>query len=140
MQEDHLRKALKKAQLLLSRRPHSSGELEQKLLRFYEQPIVDQALEYCTQNKWLLSEEELGNKLLQELHQKNKGWLYIRHYFKNKGLAPPPYDKEKEIEKATNLIHKKYSQGLQKEKVQEARRFLSYRGFEGEIISELLSY
>ena len=141
MKDQDLQKTIASLQGLLSRRSHSLQELKQKLQKKYSLELIEQALECAKQNNWLESEDALSEKLLNSLNKKNKSWRYIQDYFRKKGLPLPPYDKDKEIEKARQCLLKKSlpTRSDSLEVQQKARKTLFYRGFEADIIREVLS-
>ena len=139
-QNSELKKALRSVSNILSKRSHSLKELKQKLSLKYSDPIVTKVLEVAQENKWLESEDVLFKQTVAALHQKNKSWAYIKNYLEKKGLPLPEYDREKELEKSLALLSKKSLSAGSKsfEDREKGRRFLLYRGFEADIILEIL--
>ncbi len=140
-EQEEFKKALKQIAGYLSRRSHSEKELVLKLSKQFSSNIVDKALEKARQNHWLENTEELAEKTAESLHKKNKSWSYIKKYLVEKDLPLPPYDKERELAKAKNLLLKKqgFLNNLSYEEKINLKQFLSYRGFEEGIVQELLS-
>ena len=135
-----LKKALKKIADHLSRRSHSEEELRLKLSKTFPVHLVEKALEQAKQNSWLETEKELSEKVVTSLNKKNKSWSYIKNYLCEKKLPLPPYDRETELMKAKNLLVKKcsdFKNSAPEQKI-KLKRFLAYRGFEKDIMEELL--
>jgi len=134
-----LKKALKKIADYLSRRSHTEKELLIKLSKTFPLEIIKNALKEAKQKKWMESPQELSEKLVENLHKKNKSWNYIKNYFGEKDLPLPLYNREKELIKAKNLL-KKYGllKNLSSEAKSKIKQFLGYRNFEEEIADELL--
>ena len=139
-EQTEFKKALKKMADCLSRRPHSEKELRFKLSKKFSPYIIEQALEKAKQNNWLETEEELSEKIADDLHKKNKSWSYIEGYLHEKGLPIPPYKREKELTKAKNLLIKKQAvlTNLSNEEKMRLKQFLTYRGFERDVVEVLL--
>ena len=138
-EQEELKRILKKLADYLSRRSHSKKELRLKLSKKFSLKLIDQALEKAKRNNWLETEEELSEKLVASLHKKNKSWNYIKNYFYEKDLPLPPYEREKELEKATNLVSRKFGslKELSFEQKTKLKQFLAYRGFEKTIVDDL---
>ena len=138
--KEALQKAVKKLAVYLSHRSHSEKELKVKLSKNFPESIVLQALETAKANHWLETEEELSQKLLRVLDDKNKSWSYIKSYFFKKALPLPAYDREKERDKAKALLFHKFGdlKSLSFKQKMKCRQFLSYRGFEEGLLEELL--
>jgi len=134
------KKALKKIMDYLSRRSHSEKELSTKLSKTFSPLVIEKALKKAKQNKWLESPWELAEKTLDSLQKKNKSWAYIQNFLCEKNLPIPPYDHDKELEKAHKLLLKKRAslQGLSYQEKLKLKRFLFYRGFKKSIANELL--
>ena len=138
-EEQQLKKALKKVADYLSRRSHSEKELITKLFKTFPLETIKKALKEAKQKKWLENPQELSEKLVENLHKKNKSWNYIKNYLCEKDLPLPPYNREKESIKAGNLLKKHGSlKILSPEKKVKLKQFLGCRGFEEEIADELL--
>ncbi len=134
------KKALKKIADLLSRRSHSKKEIVFKLSKKFSSLVIEQALKEAQQKKWIESEKDLCEKVVESLHKKNKSWRYMKNFLFQKGLPIPPYDEDRELEKAKNLLSKKsltLGQLSDKEKALRLRNFLFYKGFEEEILRKL---
>ncbi len=140
-QKLELKQALKSASNILSKRPHSLNKLKQKLSLKYSASIVTEVLKVAQEKKWLIPEDTLSKQVTTTLHQKNKSWNYIKNYLKKESLPLPEYNREREIEKIHQLLAKKnLTAKLQNlEDQQKARRLLLYRGFEEDVIKEVLS-
>lgn len=139
-EQTELKKALKKIADYLSRRSHSEKELALKLSKTFSLKIIEKALKTAKQNNWLESVQDLSEKVAADLHKKNKGWNYIQTYLCEKGLSPPPYDREKELAKAKILIIKKYKsfKNFSGEEKNKIKQFLFYRGFEEIVVEDIL--
>ncbi len=139
-QNSEFKKALRNTSSILSKRLHSLKELKQKLSLKYSTKTVAQVLKVAQEKKWLESEEILSKQITTTLHKKNKSWHYIKNHLEKKGLPLPEYNKEKEIEKSRQWLLKKFLkiEFDNLEDLQKARQFLLYRGFEKEIIREVL--
>lgn len=135
-----LNKILKQACLLLQKRPHSPQELYTKLVRKYPSSLCKQVIQMAQAKKWLLPEQDLTMQIALSLEKKNKSWSYIKQYLETKKLPLPPYNEEKEREKAHNLISKKFQNSQPSLEIKnKMRRLLAYRGFEEELIEAVLS-
>ena len=139
LKDKQLHQALKKITQYLSLRSHSHAELKQKLSKKFPSNIVEKALNQAKQNNWLENPLELSQKTVEKLYKKNKSWSYIQSYLKKKELPLPPYNKEKELEKAKNLLKKHTpSQSLSHNNPLKLKQFLANRLFEIDIINEVL--
>ena len=142
MPEDSMpfKKAVKKIADYLSRRSYSEAELRLKLSKTFSLELVEKALQQARQNHWLKDAQELSKEVAENLHKKNKSWSYIKNYLFKKDLPLPPYDREKELVKAESLLTKKEGslKNLSLEKKRKLQLFLAYRGFEENIVRELL--
>ena len=137
MQKERLQQALKKIAQYLSVRSHSKKELKQKLSKKFSADIIEKSLELAEQKNWLEEPLELSQKIAGQLNRKNKSWLYIKAYLKNRELPLPPYNKEEELEKAERLLKKTLQNSSKKDSLQ-IQRFLVNRLFEINIIETVL--
>ena len=133
-----LQKAVGKIANYLSHRSHSEKELRDKLKSHFSSDLIDEALSEAKQKKWLEDPYELTIQVKNRLDNKNKSWGYIKKYLQSKGLPLPDYDKEKEMIKIKNLLIKKKTDGLDYNEILKLKRFLSYRLFEPDLISQAL--
>ena len=123
--------------------------------------VVEKVLEHAMRSHWLESCQDLSQKVLDELNNKNKGWNYIKAYMTKKHLSVPDYDREMELQKAKNVLFKKIKnrgfpfillvfdkKSYNKKpltlctnclliKKNKLKQFLIYRGFEASVVSEL---
>ncbi|RME14270.1 MAG: regulatory protein RecX [Bdellovibrio sp.] len=124
---------------LLARRDHSKKELQQKLSKKFDPQTIKKAIQYAQEQKWMLPEKELAQKVALSLHRKGKGHYYIQKYLKEKGLPSIPEDLELEKTKALQLIQKKKKdkpKSLQEK--QKLKFFLANKGFSSECIHQVL--
>ncbi|MCY4321111.1 MAG: hypothetical protein OXC37_01715 [Bdellovibrionaceae bacterium] len=136
-EKKQLNQAIKKISQYLNHRSHSEKELKKKLSKTFSSRIIEKSLEQAKERNWLEPPLELSKKILETLNKKNKSWKYIQSYLMSKELPLPIYSKEKEIEKAQNLIQK-FSQNSHKKPVLQIKQYLANRSFESDIIDELL--
>lgn len=129
--EEAYKSVILKMQSFLSRRDHSEKELKTKLLKYFSSREVDFAITLAYEKKWLKKPLELAHQLAEELHRKRKGWLYILHSLKEKGLPEISCDEEKEEEKCRWWIEKKFSSINNPSLVEKQKvvRFLTNKGF-----------
>ncbi len=125
-----------KAMDYLARRDHSEKELIEKLSRFFEHEEIEAALTEMKQRGWLLPPEELAAKVTENLHSKNKGYLYIQNFLRKKGLPSTDRDPHREIDKARALIETKSKDSQDRKKTVS---LLKNRGFDTETISRVLN-
>ena len=119
----------------LARRDHSEKELIEKLSTHFPMEEIEPALEEIKQRGWLLPPEELAEKATQSLHRKNKGYLYIQNFLRQRGLPGTPKDPELEYEKALGLIA---SKSKDPNDPKRAVSLLKNRGFDTETISRVV--
>ena len=127
----------------LSRRSHSEKELRDKLKSHFASDLIEEAVETAKDKKWLEDPYELAVQVKSRLDEKNKSWRFISSYLKQKGLPLPDYDREIEKAKIKKLLEKKKQKVSKQdpESFQEnlkIKRFLSYRLFDPELISQVL--
>ena len=133
---DNPEKALNSIVWYLARRDHSEAELHKKMRNRYTREAILKAIEIAKSRKWICPPEELAIKVAQSLHKKNKGYLYILNYLKNKGLPPVFKEEEVELDKAQEILKTKLKLNLNLtfEDKQKAQRLLKNRGFDLETI------
>lgn len=128
-----------KLQNILAHRAHSEKELTQKLAQSFNKEQVQSAIKRAKQNKWLEKPEDMALKVEESLNRKKKGWLYIKHALKKRGLPLLSKNPNTEKEKALYWISKKELRGdMSKKEEASLYRFLNYRGFESKAIKEAL--
>ena len=137
--KEALQKAVEKIAAYLSHRSHSEKELEEKLKSHFTPELRAEALKLAKQKKWIEDPYELAVRVKSQLDNKNKSWGYIKKHLQSKGLPLPDYDREKELEKIKNLLKKKKVVSLNYKENLKLKRFLSYRLFESELISQSLT-
>ena len=133
-----LQKAVGKIANYLSCRSHSEKELRDKLKSHFSSDLIDEALSEAKQKKWLEDPYELTIQVKARLDSKNKSWGYIKKYLQSKGLPLPDYDREKELIKIKNLLIIKKIDALDYNESLKLKRFLSYRLFEPDLISQAI--
>lgn len=124
-----------KAMDFLARRDHSEQELIEKLRRHYTDEEITPALKEMKQRGWLLPPEELSAKVAENLHNKQKGYLYICHYLRKKGLPPVEKDPDRELEKAYQILEQKGPVEVSRQKMVS---LLKNRGFDTETIGRVI--
>lgn len=137
--------AKKKVMDLIARRDHSEKELRKKLrekLSDEEEAgqIIDEAIEFAKDNKWLGDPVDLAHRLADMLHRRNKGIYYINNYLKEKGLPSVDTDRDLELEKAVAIVKNKYDEGHKFSREEKAKvgRFLAARGFDSETVRKVM--
>lgn len=125
----------------LALRDHSRAELRQKLTRRHDPELVDHLLLEADANGWLASEESVAEKLVAALERRNKSRRYIEGQLRSKRLPVPPKNEEAELSAARHLIERKFGppSEMSYEEKTKAMRFLSYRGFNGNAIRQVLN-
>ena len=136
LKKEQVQQAITKIANHQSRRSHSVKELSFKLSKKFSPEVIDLALTYAKNNKWLELETELCQKELERLNKNNKSWLYIKKHFKKRGLPLPPYHRDTEKQKIKQLLIKKQAFVSDKQKL---KQFLAYRAFEATLVAETLS-
>lgn len=124
-----------KAMDYLARRDHSEKELVEKLLKHFPIDDVEEVVAEVKDRGWLLPPQELAEKVTQSLHRKNKGYLYIQHFLRQKGLPEIPKEPEIEYEKAQAIISAKAKDPQDRTKVAS---LLKNRGFDTETVSRVI--
>ena len=129
----------------LAKRNYSEKELRQKLARSYYQyneDEINEAIQYAKDHNYLLPPEELSQRVALQLHQKNKGFLYINNYLREKGLPPINKDSDLEINKALDIIGRRFSSeetsSFSFDEKQKIQRQLYNRGFDLETIKKVI--
>ena len=120
---------------LLARRDHSEKELRDKLAKHFSEDEIDPAIEEIKERGWLLPPEELSAKATESLHRKNKGYLYICHFLRTRGLPELPKDMDRELSKALEIIEQK---GIEPTDIKRMSALLKNRGFDTETISRTI--
>lgn len=137
-------KALDKAADLLGRRNHSELELRQKLLKNFEEDVVERVVEEAHQRRWLLPPEELAEMAARAWSRSHKSFGYIQAQLKKRGLPIIEIDEELEIQKMKTLLQKKFRLSfedhldLSYEDRVRAFRYLKYRGFSDALIRKVI--
>ncbi len=77
---------------LVAMRDHSEKELRKKLReKFADEEslaeIIDEAIDFAKDNKWLGDPSVLADRLANMLHRRNKGIHYINNYLREKRFA-----------------------------------------------------
>lgn len=142
----NLSDAKKKIMDLVARRDHSEKEIRKKLALRCQPEIVDQAIEWATQQNWLAAPDVLKEKFAEQLSRRGKGIRRINQKLKELGLASVKADLEKELEKARRLVAGKWTfedfKGLDFKESQKLKakimRYLITRGFESDVVSNIL--
>ncbi len=124
--------ARKKIMDLLSRRSHSEKEIFAKLTGRFPEDEIRAGIEEAKRRGWMLAPQELAEQTAQNLHRKNKGFLYIQGYLEEKGLPQIICDEELEIAKALAILEKLKSDE------NKARRLLISRGFTPDTVRKVL--
>lgn len=124
----------------LARRDHSEKELRKKLReKFEDHEAIEKAIEFVKEKKWLGDPQKLAEQMSNMLHRRNKGSRYIQNYLKEKGLPDVSVNEDLELQKAKELISKKFkSNDRSKSTLMKMSRFLQSRGFNGNIISKVI--
>jgi regulatory protein len=124
-----------KAMDYLARRDHSEKELIEKLSRFFPWEEIEPVLQELKDRGWLLDPQELAAKVTESLHRKNKGYHYIQHFLRKKGLPGTAKDSEREWNKARELIETKRKPSDNPKRMVS---LLKNRGFDTETISRVI--
>ncbi len=136
------RNCLNKLIDLLSRRDYSVKELRQKLTKKdFEEAIIERALQWAQDRRYIRPPEELSQMLSQQLLQRGKGRHYIQQYLKKRGLPPiEVFDKDTELHKALEFAHQraKRSATLDRAAREKIGRQLITRGFPLEIVRTVI--
>lgn len=134
-----LKNYLRPRKTRFSRGPELSPEAKEQLYNEINEAIQE-AIEHARTHKWLAEPEKISSQFGAALHRRKKGIHYINNYLAEKGLPPMEMDLEVEIEKAQELILKKFPDLAQetREKKAKAMRFLASRGFTMEVIRKVI--
>lgn len=127
-------------QRFLAVRDHSSLELEQKLLQKFESSeLVKEAIIEAQQKGWVSSDQTLSARLIEKYTAANKSRQYIEAQLQKRELPLASFPDAVEKQKALNLLLSRFGppESLSPEEAIQAQRFLSYRGFEEHLITEL---
>lgn len=137
---DDPQKALDSVAWYLGRRDHSELELRRKLKRRYTEGAIDRALSEAQNRGWLRAKEELAQLWTEQLGRRRRSHRYIRQFLQHRGLDGTPRDQEAEIAKCQSLLETKFHKtaNFSPEEKTKAYRFLSYRGFDNDIIRRVI--
>ncbi|AFY00198.1 regulatory protein RecX [Bdellovibrio bacteriovorus] len=137
--------AKKKVMDMIARRDHSEKELRTKLKEKFSDEedvgdIIDEAIEFAKDNRWLGDPVDLAHRLADMLHRRNKGIYYINNYLKEKGLPAVETDRALELEKALAIVKNKYDEDHKFSRDEKARvgRLLASRGFDSETVRKVI--
>ncbi|WP_374031932.1 regulatory protein RecX [Bdellovibrio bacteriovorus] len=137
--------AKKKVMDMIARRDHSEKELRTKLREKFSDEedvgdIIDEAIEFAKDNRWLGDPVDLAHRLADMLHRRNKGIYYINNYLKEKGLPAVETDRALELEKALAIVKNKYDEDHNFSREEKARvgRLLASRGFDSETVRKVI--
>lgn len=130
---------------MIARRDHSEKELRTKLKEKFSDEedmgdIIDEAIEFAKDNRWLGDPVDLAHRLADMLHRRNKGIYYINNYLKEKGLPAVETDRALELEKALAIVKNKYDEDHKFSREEKARvgRLLASRGFDSETVRKVI--
>jgi regulatory protein len=142
--------ALNTAVRLLTRRDHTRHEIQQKLkLRGFRQNTIDRVVTECERLDYI-NDERTERIFIEQLVKRGFGFRRIPLELRKKGLKGDCFeemlkDNGSEIDEyeIAESVLKKKARGLrEKEDIKKRRdrlyRFLNYRGFSEQVISELL--
>lgn len=124
----------------LALRDHSRHELKTKLLRRFSPELVERLMTEAEDHGWLISEEQIAERLVLALERKQKSRRYIEVQLRKRRLPVPAANEDSEAEKIRHLVHRKFGEGqLSFEDKAKAYRFLKYRGFSDRAIRQVLN-
>jgi len=126
--------ATRKAMDYLARRDHSELELKRKLQKKFSKAVAVRAILKCYESGWMSSEEELVERAVISLERKNKSYRKISDFLRRRGLQPPSYNSENEMEKAYRIIEKWANEAPSREDI---FRLLHNRGFDKSTIRKV---
>lgn len=138
-----------KALSLLSRRDHGTEELRRKLReRYYPQEHIDTVIERFTELNYLDDARIIG-RMARALARKGWGPMQLRAKLSERGFSGGDIDGALEEldedvdwqEHALDRFYHKFSKDpgeLDRDEQQKAWRYLSYRGFPGSVVREVL--
>ena len=133
--------ALEKIVDYLSVRDHSEKEIRNKLtLKEFEPEEIEEGLEIAQEQGLILEPTQLAENVSDQLNRKHKGILYINQYLQSKGLPSVHPNWELEIEKASELILKRFKKNppYTIEEKQDIYRYLTNRGYADSTINKLI--
>lgn len=141
-----LQQAKKKIMDYVAQRDHSELELRLKLEPICNALILDQALSWALQQKWLASPDQLKEKLAEFFHSKGQAVSLINEKLATKGLPAIESTFQSELIKAKTLATSKFSldcfKSLSFAEASKLKakilRFLAARGYELEMIEQIL--
>jgi SOS response regulatory protein OraA/RecX len=120
-------------------RDHSERELQTKLGRFFEKPILLEAIEEARRRNYLKPPEDLAQSVTARLLESRKSSGHIRNYLRRKGLPAVPVDRELELANAKDYVERRFGtdpmDGITKKK---AARALLARGFSQSVVMSIL--
>lgn len=127
---------------LLDKKPLSANELRDTLEQgLFSTDQIDQALDKARDYGYL-DDFHLGTKLLEEANRKKKGWLWLRKKLMQRQIESDVVDQLAKISRENayelareNLDNKRRYKSLSRT---QAYRFLLNRGFEIEVVQELI--
>ena len=141
-----LTEAKKKVMDLVAVRDHSQAELRQKLARHFELSIIDEAVTWAEQQSWFKAADNLKTDVAQKLNSRGQGITKVNAKLAAMGLDEVKPNTVEEYEKARRAAYKKFGPDafaeLTSAEVHQLKtkvvRFLSGRGFEEEIVNQIL--
>lgn len=140
--EKNFKDCLNKLLEILSRRDYSPKELRQKLSKKnFDGPVIDKALEWATEYRYLRAPAELSRILSDQLSRRGKGFLYIQQYLKRRGLPPiVEFDKDTELNKALEFARTRAEKlpALDRATREKIGRQLITRGFPLNIVRTVI--
>ncbi len=119
---------------LLSKKEYFSSELRKKLLqKGFPEEEVEETIQYLIE-KGYINDEALKKRYIERYLEKGKSISYIKNKLYQKGISVDiEISFEDELKAALNLLRFKYRKSKD---FQEVVKFLSYRGFSYNVISE----
>lgn len=124
-----------KAMDYLARRDHSERELIQKLKSQYPMDEILPTIEALKERGWLISPNELSEKVYQQFNRKNKSHFYIVQFLKKKGLPSVSRDSDVEFKKALSVVANKLGSSYD---LNQLASLLKNRGFDTETIGKVI--
>jgi regulatory protein len=143
--EDEYQKCLKKAFDILAIRLNSEKEIRIKLLKKFNYPTVKRVIERLIELRYI--NDEYFVKSWVESRERGRGAFVLKRELKQKGISEDlinsqfsDRDKENDLENARELIKKKKYDSLEgEERYKKIAGFLARRGFDYEIIKQLIN-
>jgi regulatory protein len=119
---------------LLSKRDYFSSELKNILLKKgFSEEEINHIIEYLKRNGYI-DDEKLKERFIEKYLEKGKSFVYIKNKLYQKGITDEiKISFEDELNAALNLLRFKYRKSKD---FKEVVKFLSYRGFSYDVISE----